>query len=126
MACGQAPAQTRGMNRNQLSAQSEVFGVAFVEIINPGGAVSLPGWHTRLWPVARLGDQTLEAWPAVHQRRANLAKPGQVKVDELLTLLRAAGITPLGVRLRPGQAPSETLPESPPPPTQPTSLPVRP
>ena len=113
-------AQTPGMNNHP--AQTQVFGVAFVEIINPGGgAVQLPGWHTRLWPVARLGDQTLEAWPVAQQLSA-----GQVNVRELLTGLRAAGITPLGVRLRPGHVAAETYPQIAPPLALSKSLPASP
>ncbi|AZI41633.1 hypothetical protein EHF33_01745 [Deinococcus psychrotolerans] len=41
--------------------------------------------------MARLGDQTLEARPSA----------GPLRVAELLAGLRAAGLTPLGVRLRP-------------------------
>ena len=89
-------------------AQTAVFGTVFVEIINPGGgAVRLPGWQTRLWSVARLGDQTLEAWPVVGR-----ASAGQVNVRGLLEQLRIAGVTPLGVRLRPGHLARETVPES--------------
>ncbi len=72
----------------------EIFGVVFVELINPGGGpVCLPGWITRLWPVARLGDQTLEARPS-------FGSLGTEAVDDLLRQLRDAGLTPLGVRLR--------------------------
>lgn len=92
MASKRSPAQTPGMNTSP--AQTEVFGTVFVEIINPGGGtVRLPGWHTRLWPVARLGDQTLEARPSFGPLRTET-------VDELLRQLRGAGLTPLGVRLR--------------------------
>ncbi|AWN23317.1 hypothetical protein DKM44_08805 [Deinococcus irradiatisoli] len=82
------------MNEVQGSAQ-EIFGVVFVELINPGGgSPRLPGWTTRLWPVARLGDQTLEARPS----GGSVSRGG---VDDLLRQLRGAGLTPLGVRLRP-------------------------
>ena len=112
-------AQTFEMNSHP--AQTEVFGAVFVEIINPGGgAVSLPGWHTRLWSVARLGDQTLEAWPVASQPSA-----GQVNVSDLLKLLKSNGITPLGVRLRPGYVAAETYPQ-PVPPTQPKSFSANP
>lgn len=106
---------------NHHPVQTEVFGTVFVEIINPGGgAVRLPGWHTRLWPVARLGDQTLEAWPV-----ASRASAGQVNVRGLLEQLQTAGITPLGARLRPGHSACETVSE-PAPPLQSRSFSARP
>lgn len=46
----------------------EVFGTLFAEVVLPDGetdAPVLPGWEVRLWPVARLGDATLEARPLV-------------------------------------------------------------
>ena len=44
----------------------QVFGAFFAEVVLPDSEVSgpvLPGWELRLWPVARLGDATLEARP---------------------------------------------------------------
>lgn len=82
----------------QASAGAAIFGSVFVEIINPSGsAVCLAGFTTRLWPVARLGDQTLEARPSA----------GPLRVPEVLASLRAAGMTPLSVRLRPDPLPSD-------------------
>lgn len=44
----------------------DIFGRLFAEIITLGAPPHLPhlpGWEVRLWPVARLGDATLEARP---------------------------------------------------------------
>lgn len=88
----------QGLERegDQRSDGAAIFGSVFVEIVNPSGAaVCLPGFTTRLWSVARLGDQTLEARPSA----------GPLRVPELLASLRAAGVTPLSVRLRPDPLP---------------------
>ena len=47
---------------------SQLFGTLLAEVVapQPGADLtppSLPGWELRLWPVARLGDATLEARP---------------------------------------------------------------
>lgn len=112
MASRQGAAQTPGMKSPPVDAA--VFGTVFVEIINPNGAaVALPGWITRLWPVARLGDQTLEARPSAGSGNADQLAVNPVQVAELLSLLRAAGVTPLGVRLRPGPLRGVPLPVQP-------------
>lgn len=44
----------------------ELFGTLIMEITTPTGEFSsphVPGWELRVWPVARLGDATLEAQP---------------------------------------------------------------
>ncbi|TDE85755.1 hypothetical protein [Deinococcus sp. S9] len=67
----------------------EVFGTLMVEVLTPEGSPSAPllaDWELRAWPVARLGDATLEARP----RRADL---GSAELDRDL---RGAGYTPLG------------------------------
>ena len=62
-----------------------------VEVIAPacGALPRLPGWTLTVWPLARLGDFTLEARPLA-------PTPPAV----LLGALRAAGFTPLGLRER--------------------------
>lgn len=62
-----------------------------VEVIAPEGLTlpQLPGWTVTVWPLARLGDFTLEARPLA-------PTPPAV----LLGALRAAGFTPLGLRER--------------------------
>ncbi|GAA5512582.1 hypothetical protein Dcar01_01298 [Deinococcus carri] len=67
----------------------EVFGLLMVEAITPDGRATAPAladWEVRAWPVARLGDATLEARP----RRPHL---GAAELDHDL---RRAGYTPLG------------------------------
>ncbi|GAA5533262.1 hypothetical protein [Deinococcus aluminii] len=67
----------------------EVFGTLMLEALTPDGAVTAPllaDWEVRAWPVARLGDATLEARP----RRPNL------EAADLDRDLRRAGYTPLG------------------------------
>lgn len=52
--------------RRDTPATPELFGLLFAEVIGPSGSVTtpdLPGWDVRVWPVARLGDATLEARP---------------------------------------------------------------
>lgn len=75
---------------------AEVFGHLLVEVVTPDGqptAPLLPDWELRAWPVARLGDATLEARP----RRLHLG------AAELDTDLRRAGYLPLGP-FRPARA----------------------
>ncbi len=71
------------------------FGVLVLEAVMPAGEQhlpDLPDWDLRLWPVARLGDVTLEARPL----RPHLGP------DELRAALRSEGWTPLGpVRQKP-------------------------
>lgn len=67
----------------------EIFGALMVEVLTPEGGPSAPllaDWELRAWPVARLGDATLEARP----RRSGL---GSAELDRDL---RRAGYTPLG------------------------------
>ncbi|EYB67337.1 hypothetical protein DEIPH_ctg044orf0060 [Deinococcus phoenicis] len=67
----------------------ELFGTLTVEVLTPDGQVTVPGladWELRAWPVARLGDATLEARP----RHPHL---GAAALD---SDLRRAGYTPLG------------------------------
>lgn len=68
---------------------AEVFGQLFVEVVTPDGQATsplLPGWELRVWPVARLGDATLEARPLCpHLEAADLDRD-----------LRRAGYMPLG------------------------------
>lgn len=56
----------------EIRGSTDLFGVLFAEVILPAGQQTtselsgwpeLPGWELRLWPVARLGDATLEARP---------------------------------------------------------------
>ncbi|GGR87160.1 hypothetical protein [Deinococcus sedimenti] len=57
-----------------------------VEVIAPGGrAPQLDGWTVQSWPVASLGDLTLQARPH------HAATP-----DDLRAALTRAGFTPLG------------------------------
>lgn len=59
------------------------------EVALPGGqlaAPTLPGWTLRLWPVARLGDATLEARP----------DSAQASAQELRAALAELGIGVLG------------------------------
>lgn len=66
-----------------------LFGTLILEVVTPDGTASvpdLPGWELRAWPVARLGDATLEARP-------HSPGPGAA---ELARELRRAGYTPLG------------------------------
>lgn len=66
-----------------------VFGTFTLEVLTPDGTARvpcLPGWELRAWPVARLGDATLEARPH---------SPGLGAAD-LGRALRRAGYTPLG------------------------------
>lgn len=74
----------------------EPFGTLLLEAVSPADApeqLTLPDWAIRTWPVARLGDVTLEARPLW----AHLGP------DDLRAALRAAGWTPLGpVRTRRG------------------------
>jgi hypothetical protein len=57
-----------------------------LEVIAPSGqAPQLNGWTIQSWPVASLGDLTLQARPH------HAATP-----DDLRAALRAAGYTPLG------------------------------
>lgn len=59
-------------------AQSDpaLFGTFVLEITTPDSvptAPALSGWQLRVWPVARLGDATLEARPLdAHQTAADL------------------------------------------------------
>lgn len=78
----------------------ELFGIFTLEVVTPGGVLDAPllpdwpllaDWEVRAWPVARLGDATLEARP----RRAGL------DAADLQRDLRRAGYLPLGpVRAR--------------------------
>ena len=60
----------------------ELFGLYVAEVVGPlEGPFHLTGWEARLWPVARLGDATLEArprWPGLNEAdlRAALAQAG--------------------------------------------------
>lgn len=61
----QPTAQPRIQPRIQPSGPA-VFGTLFMEVVTPGGVTgtpTVPGWILRAWPVARLGDITLEARP---------------------------------------------------------------
>lgn len=67
----------------------DLFGTLMLEVVTPDGqacAPDLPGWELRAWPVARLGDATLEARPH---------RPG-LGAAELVEALHRAGYTPLG------------------------------
>ncbi|MEF2279715.1 hypothetical protein V3W47_15575 [Deinococcus sp. YIM 134068] len=69
--------------------EGEVFGTLTLEVVTPDGGVTAPplaDWEVRAWPVARLGDATLEARP----RRFNLGPA------DLAGALLRAGYTPLG------------------------------
>lgn len=70
-------------------ADSELFGTLLVEVVTPDGGSAAPllaDWEVRAWPVARLGDMTLEARP----RRKHLG-PADLDTD-----LRRLGFLPLG------------------------------
>ena len=77
-----------------VSPANERFGALVLEAVMPMGEQNppvLPDWDLRLWPVARLGDVTLEARPL----RPDLGP------DDLRAALRGEGWTPLGpVRAR--------------------------
>ncbi|THF71334.1 hypothetical protein E7T06_03055 [Deinococcus sp. Arct2-2] len=55
---------------------SALFGAFVLEITTPDSTLTVPaldGWQLRVWPVARLGDATLEARPVdAHQNAADL------------------------------------------------------
>ena len=74
----------------------DLFGTFVLEALSPGGDLAspaLPGWELRVWPVARLGDVTLEARP----------QQPWLGPDDLRAGLRGEGWTPLGpVRRRRG------------------------
>ncbi|GGM01509.1 hypothetical protein [Deinococcus aerophilus] len=74
----------------------ELFGAFLLEAVTPTGAPEmpeLPAWELRLWPVARLGDVTIEARPLLPH----------LGPDDLRAALRHGGWTPLGpVRVRRG------------------------
>ncbi|GHF55420.1 hypothetical protein HNQ07_003361 [Deinococcus metalli] len=74
----------------QNLAPNAVTGPTFVlEAVLDGPAdqpVRVPGWTIRAWPVARLGDVTLEAHP--HDARCTAA--------DLAAALRDVRVTPLG------------------------------
>ncbi|PNY80592.1 hypothetical protein [Deinococcus koreensis] len=68
---------------------STLFGTLIVEAVVPGSddlELNAPGWELRTWPVARLGDVTLEARPL----DPNLGPA------ELRRALEAIGVTALG------------------------------
>lgn len=73
---------------------AEQFGVLVLEAVMPtssAGWPTLQDWDIRVWPVARLGDVTLEARPLLPSLGAQDLRDG----------LRAEGWTPLGpVRVR--------------------------
>lgn len=51
---------------SQRVTTPDIFGMLFAEVITPDGSACVPdlhGWEVRVWPVARLGDATLEARP---------------------------------------------------------------
>lgn len=80
-----APNLTRPMVR----PENELFGWWTLEVITPDGKATVPafsGWELRAWPVARLGDMTLEARPL---------RP-DLEAADLEAALRRAGYTPLG------------------------------
>lgn len=68
--------------------------ILVAEVVLPGGrpaaptlpVLALPGWTLRLWPVARLGDATLEARP----------DSAQASAQELRAALAELGIGVLG------------------------------
>ncbi|WP_034385194.1 hypothetical protein [Deinococcus sp. YIM 77859] len=81
-----------------------VFGHLLVEVVTPDGRVTaplLPDWELRAWPVARLGDATLEARP----RRPHLG------AEDLAADLCRAGYLPLGP-LRATRAGRSSFPSS--------------
>ncbi|MDB5044637.1 MAG: hypothetical protein JWQ08_687 [Deinococcus sp.] len=59
-----------------VSSDPTLFGTYVLEITTPDSlptAPALAGWQLRVWPVARLGDATLEARPVdAHQNPADL------------------------------------------------------
>lgn len=72
-----------------LQDRTSVFGTVFMEVVVPCAPARLPdvpGWTLRAWPVARLGDVTLEAAPH---------GPG-MPLAPLLAALRGASFVPLG------------------------------
>lgn len=61
----------------------QVFGSLFAEVITPSGEVgtpTLPGWEVRVWPIARLGDATLEAKALLPHLTATDLKAGLSRV----------------------------------------------
>lgn len=76
------------------SPDSALFGRLFAEIVTPDGQPDLPArpdceltdWEVRIWPVARLGDATLEA-----RARFPHLTPEHLRLD-----LQRLGITVLG------------------------------
>ena len=72
-----------------LRPADELFGVLVLEAVTPVGdqeLPALPDWEVRAWPVARLGDVTLEVRPLLPW----------LGPDELRAALLAGGWTPLG------------------------------
>lgn len=66
-----------------------LFGTLIVEAVVPdldSAALTAPGWELRSWPVARLGDVTLEARPL----------DPDLGPAELRSALAALGVTALG------------------------------
>ncbi|MBB6015971.1 hypothetical protein ACFP9V_11530 [Deinococcus radiopugnans] len=79
-----------------VGPETELFGVLVLEAVKPSEDAEVPApaeWEIRVWPVARLGDVTIEAQPL---------RPW-LGADDLRTALQAAGWTPLGpIRVRRG------------------------
>ncbi|WP_221088263.1 hypothetical protein [Deinococcus aquaedulcis] len=70
-----------------LAAPPAARPVYVLEVLAPDDAVpTVPGWTLRAWPVARLGDLTLQAVPQGHEDRP----------ADLRRVLQGAGLTPLG------------------------------
>ncbi|MFB9993036.1 hypothetical protein ACFFLM_13765 [Deinococcus oregonensis] len=66
----------RTVSSQTVSSDPTLFGTYVLEITTPNSLPTVPalaGWQLRVWPVARLGDATLEARPVdAHQSTADL------------------------------------------------------
>ncbi len=74
---------------SKIPQTSEVFDTFVLELITPSGKIetpSLTGWQLMAWPVARLGDLTLEA----------KALYSYLRTEDLATDLAKAGYKVLG------------------------------
>lgn len=54
------------IHQRRANTSPDLFGTLIMEVVTPTGQATAPelhGWDLRSWPVARLGDATLEASP---------------------------------------------------------------
>lgn len=91
-----APPMFRDRWTRSAHPDTELFGVLVLEAVKPSEDAEVPvlaEWEIRAWPVARLGDVTIEAQPLLPY----------LGPDELRAALSTEGWTPLGpIRVRRG------------------------